>query len=117
MSTAEYATEGLGSSQHILKKVDRLQASDSPELRSYMQRYGLKRNGGAVELQDGLQVGAAGSATAGFLWLIFRFLVGAAVADAVADITNLKHEVEGLKHAINTREDKLDQLLLALASK
>lgn len=70
-----------------------------------------------MEWKNVAEVSAGATAAGGFLWFIFRFLVGAAVADAVSDISVLKSEVEALKLAIQGREDKLDQLLLALASK
>ena len=62
--------------------------------------------------------GAAGvTATTGFLWLVFRFLVGSAMADCVNDISALKKDMAELKHTVERREDKLDQLIMQLANK
>ena len=69
-----------------------------------------------MEFRDAAEVTGATTAAGTAMWLIFRFLVGAAVADAVKDISNLKTEVTGLKHSLYSCETKVDQLLVALAS-
>lgn len=69
-----------------------------------------------MEFRDAAEVTGATTAAGTAMWLIFRFFVGAAVADAVKDISNLKTEVTDLKHSLYSCETKVDQLLVALAT-
>ena len=42
-------------------------------------------------------VGGAG----GFLWVIFRFLVGSVIANTIKDVSNLRSQVEALNHSMD----------------
>jgi hypothetical protein len=77
-----------------------------------------------MEWKDVAEVGGATAGFTGFAWLVFRFFVGAAMANAVRDISALMGEMDSvkasvgeLKHTVERREDKLDQLIMALANK
>ena len=65
---------------------------------------------------DAAVVTAAGS-TGGFLWIAFRFLVGAVIADSVSDIRNIKTELEDLKRAHEGTQTSLNELVQALIEK
>ncbi len=117
MSAAESVKFPVNNSQHIHKNVKRLEASDSTELRSYVRGFGIQTRGATVDWQDVAEVGTATAGVSTFGWLIFRFFVGAAIGDSLRDVSKLKTEMTEIKHALDRREDKLDQLLLALATK
>ena len=58
-------------------------------------------------------VGGAG----GVLWMVFRFLVGAVVADALKDLKQVQKDIAELKQAIHDKDEKMDNLLLAMAER
>ena len=75
-----------------------------------------------MEWREGATLGAEVSATGGFLWLIFRLLVGSAMASAIHDISVLKTDYSGLKaqmdrieHLQEVKDAKLDRLMERLA--
>ena len=70
-----------------------------------------------MDWKEGATVGAEISASGGFLWLVFRFLVGAAVADSLKDISRLNERMEAIARAQQTHEIKLDNLMLMLAER
>lgn len=70
-----------------------------------------------MEFKDAAEITGATTAAGTAMWLVFRFLVGAAVADAVKDISNLKTEVTDLSASLQACNSKVDQLLVALASR
>lgn len=68
----------------------------------------------AVRWSDDASVAAAVGTTGGFLWVAFRFLVGAVIADSVSDIRNIKTELEDLKKAHEGTQTSLNELVQAL---
>jgi hypothetical protein len=70
-----------------------------------------------MELEKVGVISAEVSATGGFLWLVFRLLVGSAMADAVGDIRMLKEQSERMERVQQATDIKLDNLMLALAER
>lgn len=77
----------------------------------------LRNNYRAMDVKEVAAIGGATSGVSGFLFFVFRFLVGASVADISSDVKVLKIQVGELQAAIKSKDEKLDRLLLALAEK
>jgi len=73
----------------------------------------LTRNSVMGWRDDAAVAGSIGGA-GGFAWLLFRWLVGTVVADAVSDIKVLRSEVEALKASNANKEERLDAIFEAL---
>jgi len=64
--------------------------------------------------KDNSEIGAEVAGLGGFLWLIFRVLVGSVIADTVGKISVLQADVQSLKESIAEKDHKLDMVLSEL---
>jgi len=53
----------------------------------------------------------------GFLWLVFRILVGSAMASTMSDISVLKNDMAEMKARSFHTDEKLDRLMERLAQR
>ena len=53
----------------------------------------------------------------GFLWLVFRILVGSAMAATMSDISVLKNDMAEMKARSERSDEKLDRLIERLATR
>lgn len=74
----------------------------------------LRNNLRAVDVKEVAAIGGAASGVSGFLFFVFRFLVGASVADMSADIKVLKSQMADMQASLHARDEKMDHLLQAL---
>jgi hypothetical protein len=70
-----------------------------------------------MELEKVGVISAEVASTGGFLWLVFRLLVGSAMASAITDIRLLKEQADRMEVTQQHTTEKLDNLMLALAER
>ena len=71
----------------------------------------------SMELEKVGVISAEVASTGGFLWLVFRLLVGSAMADAIGDIRLLKEQASRMEATQTHQIEKLDQLIMTLAER
>lgn len=71
----------------------------------------------ASSWKDGTEITAEIAGVGGFLWLVFRILVGSAMASTMADISVLKNDMSEMKIRSERSDEKLDRLIERLAAR
>ena len=67
--------------------------------------------------KDSTEITAEIAGVGGFLWLVFRILVGSAMASTMLDISVLKNDMAEMKARSFHTDEKLDRLMERLAER
>lgn len=67
----------------------------------------LARRGSIVAIKENAAIGAEIAGVGGFMWLVFRVLVGAVMADSIASIKTIEKRLETLEESNRVIMEKL----------